>query len=63
MFVKGRHVCMGILHESMAERVDNKGYLDTEALIVTLQDELFLVGSTAGETTIFVSEAKRGKGC
>ncbi|GFO13537.1 long-chain-fatty-acid--coa ligase acsbg2 [Plakobranchus ocellatus] len=52
MFVKGRHVCMGVLHEWITDRVDSEGYLDTDVLTATIHDDLFFVGSTGDETVL-----------
>lgn len=52
MFVKGRHVCMGILHGTMSEQLNSGGYLDTEALTMTVQGELFCVGSSGDEIVL-----------
>ncbi|GFR73880.1 long-chain-fatty-acid--CoA ligase ACSBG2 [Elysia marginata] len=52
MLVKGRHVCMGILNDSITDHIDSSGYLDTEALTLTIQDELYFVGSTGDEVVL-----------
>ncbi|RUS85049.1 hypothetical protein EGW08_007186 [Elysia chlorotica] len=52
LFVKGRHMCMGILQSPKLELVDDEGFLDTQSLIMSIEEEVFVVGSTRDEVVL-----------